>query len=246
MRVCLRATVSLLSCTSSKQSMVALGAGAAHVPEVPLEPGDDLLERLFGDRSRRPRRIEVGLVHAFGEQAGESPGRHYLGDIKHSLPTLLPGEVHIGLGVAVELADTSASNVVGRPRKARQLVVSAALDLSAPISGGKLLETGDSRLLKVLPQHPRCVELGVGQPVRPQHPRHSAVGVQPMPDRDRQAGEDEVAGVAHAGAGGAGLVKVAKIHGGRWMEQKRSAWALEPWAPKDESLGDSPQTHQEM
>ena len=29
------------------------------------------------------------------------------------------------------------------------------------------------------------------------------------------------------------------------MEQK-NAWALEPWAPKDEPLGDSPQTHREI
>jgi len=26
----------------------------------------------------------------------------------------------------------------------------------------------------------------------------------------------------------------------------KSAWALEPWAPKDEPLGDSPQTHREI
>ena len=85
--------------------MIALGAraGAAgpRVPEEPLEPGDGLLERLLADGAPRPHRIEAGLVHARGEQAGESPVRYRLGHIEHGLPTLLPGEVHAGLGVSV-------------------------------------------------------------------------------------------------------------------------------------------------
>ena len=79
---------------------------------------------------------------------------------------------------------------------------------------GELLETGDPRLLKILPHHPGGVQFGVGQPVCRQHSRHFSVGVPPMPDWNGQAGEDEMAGVARAGAGRAGLVEVAQIHGG--------------------------------
>ncbi len=119
MWVCLRATVSLLSCTGNPWLRWELGGRAAHVAEEPLKPGDDLLKRLFADRSLRPGRIEMGLVDAFGEQAGESPVRHRLSNLTHGTATLIPSEMNVGFGVAVELAGASATNVVGRTGKAR-------------------------------------------------------------------------------------------------------------------------------
>ena len=211
MWVCLRATVSLLSCTSS--------------PWLRWEAGPPTLRRNRSNRettcsnacslgSLRPGRIEVGLVHAFGEKAGKSPVRHCLGDVAHGPATFFPSEMNVGLGVAVEFAGTSATNVVGQPGKAHQLVVPEAVHLPTPISGGKLLKTGDFRLFEVLPQHPGCVDLCVGQPIGTQHPRYILIGVPPMPNRNGQSGEDEVAGVASAGTGCTGLVKVTQIHGG--------------------------------
>ena len=70
------------------------------VLEKPLEPGDDLLERLFADGPLMSHRIEIRLVHAFGKQASKSPVRHDLGDVEHGAATLLPSEVNVGLGVA--------------------------------------------------------------------------------------------------------------------------------------------------
>ena len=173
----------------------------------------------------------MGLVHAFGEQAGESPVRHRLGDLAHDPPTLLPSEVHVGVGIAVELAGTSAANVIGRSSKSRQLIGPVAVDFPPAISGGKLLETVDFRLLEVLPQHPRRVDLGVCQAIGPQHPGDISISVPPMPDRDGQTGEDEVTGVVGAGTGCTGLIKVAKIHGGPGPDgtEKECVWALEPW-----------------
>ena len=140
------------------------------------------------------------FVHALSEQSGKSPTRYCLGNLKHRLAALIPSEVHIGLRFAVELAGAFSANVVGWAPKARQIAVSVTVYLSPPISVAKLLEVGNSRLFKVIPEHPGRMEFGIGQPVPAQYIRHLPVGIPPMPDRDRNTGEDEVGGVTAAGA----------------------------------------------
>ena len=59
-------------------------------------------------------------------------------------------------------------------------------------------------------------------------------------------------GVLQVAAQGVGAEVRDLDHAGQtaapgWMERERkSAWALEPWAPKDKPLGDSPQTHRKI
>ena len=52
-------------------------------------------------------------------------------------------------------------------------------------------------------------------------------------------------GFASACPGSTGLVEIAEIHNDAYEVngEVKSVWASEPWAPKDEPLGDSPQTH---
>ena len=143
---------------------------------------------------------------------------------------------------------------IGQKGVGRGTPCMATSDIGTSIGGAKLLEAGDSRLLQVLPQRPGGVELGVGQPACIQNLRHSAVGVPPMPDRDGQSGEDEVAGVARAGAGGAGLVEIAQIHSdtgldGAGMEKRlgpealgsegRAAWRLSAIASRNPVRGET-------
>lgn len=162
-----------------------------------------LVQPLYPIGSRRQARIlehltaiPLGFVQALGEQSDASSVRRCAGDLGYGQATLLQGEV--GLGAAVELAATLTAKAVGIPGKARQLVAPVAADLSASVRKGKLLETGDSRLIEVPSWHPHCVEFGVGQLTPPRHPRHISIGVPLVPDRIERSGKDKVAGVASA------------------------------------------------
>ena len=79
-------------------------------------------------------------------------------------------------------------------------------------------------------------------------PGDAANPVGALENRPEQAG----LGVLQVAAQGVGAEVRDLDHAGQtaapgWMERERkSAWALEPWAPKDEPLGDSPQTHRKI
>ena len=131
----------------------------------------------------------------------------------------------------VELVDASATHVVCAVGETNELVAPGALDRDVSIYGIKLLETGNFRLLEVFPQHSCSVQLGVGQPVCRRRPQILAAGVPQVPHQDGQCAEVEVAGVARASAGCAGLVEMAQIHGStRWdgtgMERRLGSGVL--------------------
>ena len=179
--------------------------------EVLLETGDDLLEGLFGEGAGTDVGVEVRLVDAFGEQAGETPAGDGAGDGVDGPPTLVQGEVDVGFGGLEEFFVAFVLGVVALSRE--------AAEAGRPLAGSELpssfvveaVEVGYVGLFGVASEHPGGVELGVLETVRREGEAYLAVGIAPMPDRDGNSRQDEMRGLGRRGTGGAGFVNVAKI-----------------------------------
>ena len=171
-------------------------------PKVVLETGDDLLESLFFDRAGGARGVEMGLVDAFGEKAGETPARDSSRDIVERAATLLEGEVLVGDGLLVEAL---ASLVFAMPAATGEAAQRRGPFDRGEVAASVVVEVAETRfggLLGVAAQHPGGVYLGVFEIVGCEAVGYFTVGSPPVPDRYRERSEDEVRGLRRRGAGG--------------------------------------------